>query len=146
MRAIVPFVVTVLVVCGAAPLLGMVLFGLLNGTPQLVVSRDLTGIPMLLFAALSSLPIALPAAIIAAVAATVFGYSVGRRQPFWVWAIVFSTFGLFLGVACASPLILASARESAIELVRAWVVLGAVCGVAIMGLLSGFWYFCFRMT
>jgi hypothetical protein len=145
MRAVIPFVTTVVVVCLLAPLLGTGLFGILTGTPQLVVSRDLAGVPMLFYAALVSLSFALPAAVVAAVAATIFSYAVGQRQPFWVWLATFSAFGLFLGVACASPLILASAGSSTIGLARAWVILGALCGVGVMSLVSSLWYFFFRV-
>jgi hypothetical protein len=145
MRAVIPFIVTVLLVCLLAPLLGTLFLGLLTGTPQLVISRDLAGVPVLLYAALAALPVALPAVLIVAVSATVFGYSVGRRQSYWVWAVLFSTIGLFLGLFCASPLILASAQESTIDLAMAWVFLGAACGAAVMGLLSGLWYFFFRV-
>jgi hypothetical protein len=70
MRAVIPFIVTVLLMCLLAPLLGTLFLGLLTGTPQLVISRDLAGVPVLLYAALAALPVALPAVLIVAVSAT----------------------------------------------------------------------------
>src|SRR5436309_4530652 len=146
MRAVIPFIVTVLVVTVLAPVVGLVLFGLLTGTPQLAASRDLAGVPFLLYAARFALPVALPAAVVVAILATVFSYAFGRHRTFWVWAVTFAVFGLVLGVACASPIVVACVREQAIGLGRAWLFLGAGCGVVVMALLSGLWYLFFRVT
>ena len=144
MRAVIPFIATVLLVSVLAPLLGLLLFGFLTGTPQIAASRDLAGVPFLFYAASVALPVALPAAVAVAVLATVFSYSFGRQQAFWVWVITFALLGLVLGVACALPMVVACVREQAIGLGRAWILLGAVCGVAVMASLSGLWYLFFR--
>ena len=146
MRAVVPFIVTVLLVSVLAPVVGLLLFGVLTGTPQLAGGRDLAGVPFLFYAARFSLPVALPAAVVIAILATVFSYSFGRQQAFWVWVVTFAVLGLVLGVACASPMVVACVGEQAFGLGRAWLFLGAVCGVVIMALLSGFWYLFFRIT
>src|SRR5438309_10440331 len=114
MRAIIPFITTVLLVGILAPVVGLVLFGVLTGTPQLGASRDLSGVPFLFYAARFSLPIALPAAIAAAVLATAFSYSFGRRQPFWLWTMTFALLGVMLGLGCVSPMVIACIRQNAV--------------------------------
>jgi hypothetical protein len=145
MRAVIPFIVTVLLVSVLPPVVGLLVFGVLTGTPQLAAGRDLAGVPFLFYAARFVLPVALPAAFVVAILATVFSYSFGRQQAFWVWAITFAVLGLILGAACASPMVVACVREQAVGLGRAWLFLGAVCGVVVMALLSGFWYLFFRV-
>ena len=146
MRAVIPFIVTVLLVSVLAPVVGLLLFGMLTGTPLSAGSRDLAGVPFLFYAARFALPVALPSAVIVAILATVFSYSFGRQRAYWVWAAVFAVLGLVLGVACASPMVVACVQEQEIGLGRAWLILGAVCGVVVMALLSGFWYLFFRVT
>jgi hypothetical protein len=146
MRAVIPFIVTVLLVSVLAPVLGLLLFGVLTGTPLSAGSRDLAGVPFLFYAARFALPVALHAAIVVAILATAFSYGFGRQQAFWVWAVTFAVLGLMLGAVCASPMILACIREDAVGLSRAWLFLGAACGVVVMALLSGFWYLFFRAT
>jgi hypothetical protein len=137
MRAVIPFIVTILLVNVLAPVVGLLLFGLLTGTPQLAASRDLAGVPFLFYAARFALPVAMPAAVAVAILATVFSYSFGRKQAFWIWVVT---------VACASPMIVACVREQAVGLGGVWLFLGAVCGVVVMALLSGLWYLFFRVT
>jgi hypothetical protein len=144
MRAIVPFLVTTLLICITAPFLGVVVFGALTGTPQLVVSRDLAGVPMLLYAAIIALPVALPVGIVASIGATAFGYLAGRRQPLWVWVISFGAAGAVLGSTCAFPMIFACVQQGEIALARAWLFVAAICGVVLMILLSGLWLLFFR--
>src|SRR5262245_13788994 len=98
MRAVIPFIVTVLLVSVLAPVVGLLLFGVLTGTPLSAGSRDLAGVPFLFYAARLALPVALPAAVVVAILATVFSYKFGRQQAYWVWAITFCVLGLVLGV------------------------------------------------
>lgn len=144
-RAVIPFIFTVLLVSVLAPVVGLFLFGATTGTPQLVASRDLAGVPFLFYAARFALPVALSAGVVAAILATLFSYSFGRQQTFWLWAAAFSAIGMVLGVVCASPMVLACVQEGAVGLGGAWTLLGALCGVSVMVLLSGVWYFFFRV-
>lgn len=146
MRAVIPFIVTILLVSVLAPVVGLLLFSVLTGTPLSAGSRDLAGVPFLFYAARFALPIALPASIVIALLATAFSYGFGRHRAFWIWAVTFAVLGLVLGVVCASPMVLACIREDAAGLGGAWLFLGAACGVVIMALLSGLWYLFFRVT
>ena len=47
MRAVIPFIVTVLLVSVLAPVIGLLLFRVLTGTPLSAGSRDLAGVPFL---------------------------------------------------------------------------------------------------
>lgn len=79
MRAVIPCIITVLLVSVLAPVVGLYLFGATTGTPQLAGSRDLAGVPFLFYAARFALPVALPAGVLAAILATLFSYSFGRQ-------------------------------------------------------------------
>jgi len=146
MRAVIPFVITVLLVGLLDPVVGLMLYAVLTGTPLTPTNRDLAGVPFFFYAARFSLAIALPSAFAIAVLATAFSYGFGRRQAFWVWLATFVVLGLILGLACASPMVLACIRDNAAGLGRAWLLLGAACGVVFMAVLSGFWYLFFRFT
>jgi hypothetical protein len=140
MRAVIPFILTVLLVSLLVPVVGLLLFRVLTGTPALAGGRDLAGVPFLFYAARFALPVALPSAVVAAALATVFSCCFGRQQSFWIWVAAFALIGLTLGAACASPMILACARQREIGLTCTWLFLGALCGVVVMAPLSGLWY------
>ncbi len=146
MRAILPFIVTMLSVCIIAPVVGTALFGALTGTPHLVISRDLAGVPFLFYGFRYSLPIVLLAAFGASVAATVFAYIFGRRKPYSIWAIAFACFGIVLGLFCAAPRIIACLEEREPGLAAGWFFGSSIFGLLGMLALSFIWFRFFRPT
>ena len=144
MRVIIPFLVTLLVVSSLAPIFGTAIYGALTGTPQLIVSRDLAGVPFLLYGFRYALPSVVPSAIGVSLAATAFACLAGRGRPFWFWATTFSGLGVLLGFACAAPIIIYCIRDRELALAGGWIVSSSLSGMVGMIALSSIWYFFFR--
>lgn len=144
MRAIIPSVVTVLLVSVVVPVVGLFLFGVLTGTPQLAGAATWQRPRSYSTPLVSSFRSLCLLSVVAAVAGTVFGYGFGRQRTFWIW--VFAVLGLILGTSCASPMVAASLREHEIGLGRAWASSRGVLRCGLHAMMSVLWYLFFRIA
>ena len=116
------------------------LFGISTGTPHLFISHDLAGVPILYYAFLTSLHLAVRLSFVVWILATVFAAAGTKQKPFVAWLTFLSIFG---GLT-------ATLFVMTVDAPRGYAILVAfpVCffGVAVVScaMLSPLWFFAYH--
>jgi hypothetical protein len=138
------FLPTFLVIYVFGTILLTAWFGVLGGTPALVVSRDLAGIPILYYAFGIGWKVALMASLIVWACATSFAAIGKRGRGLLAWFVFLSVTGIACGYLATIP-VLQSADFSSdgpplASYFRGFIAVGWICGA----LLSPLWFFTYH--
>lgn len=142
------FVPTFLVVYVLGTILLTAWFGIFTGTPHLIFSRDLSGIPFLWYAFGTALRLAIIASALVWMLATLFA-AIGKEQKsFFAWLGFMLVVGVLVGTLSALLVLALGASElngtEDSRLVLAYLACFAAGGAFACGLLSPLWFFAYH--
>lgn len=142
------FVPTFLVVYVLGTILLTACFGIFTGTPHLIFSRDLSGIPFLWYAFGTALRLAIIASALVWMLATLFAAIGKQHKGFVAWLVFMVIVGVLVGGLAALPVLARGASELAgsegLRIVAAYLVCFAAVGACACGLLSPLWFFAYH--
>jgi hypothetical protein len=143
------FIPTFFVVYGVGTGLLFALYSILTGTPLLMISRDLAGVPFIYYAFGTALPIALLATVIVWGVSTAFAAIGGTSKGFLAWLTFLAIIGVIVGCLAVVPVLVHGASEfrsagsGTSRLVAAYVISFALVGCFCCILLSPLWFLTF---
>jgi len=116
--------------------LGTALFGLLTDDPSLILATDIAGVPVLVYALISTGPFAVVAGLLGSrLIVPLAGVSRLQRSGL-AWVVACAAFGLVAGATVvAAPLLLGGASNVVWAVLVSGALAGGVCGT-VLGLLS----------
>ncbi|PWU16471.1 MAG: hypothetical protein C5B50_13585 [Verrucomicrobia bacterium] len=124
------------------------LFGVLTGTPYLVFSRDLSGIPVIWYALGVGSRLASVASGSIWLFATLFAGFGRPHKSFLKWLLAMLIIGILVGAFCAFPVLAAGASELTNSerpgTVAAYVLVFSFVGAMVGTILSPLWYFAYQ--
>jgi len=147
------FVPTFLVLYIVGTVLLTALYGLLTGIPLLLFSRDLADIPIIYYAFLTGLRLAIIVSFLVWIFATLFAAIGNKTKSFFAWFVFFVIFGGLIGGLSGMVVVLALGseidaseitRQEALYIVVSYV--GCFAGVVAFAsaLLSPLWFFAYH--
>jgi hypothetical protein len=148
-KAIFLFFPTLFVVYGVGTSLIFTLYSIFTGTPLLVISRDLAGVPFAYYAFGTALPIALLATVIVWGLSTAFAAIGAKSKGFLAWLMFLGIVGVIVGCLAVVPVLVLGATEfrsagsGMSRLVAAYVISFALVGCFCCTLLSPLWFLAF---
>ncbi|WCJ58661.1 hypothetical protein NXS98_13165 [Fontisphaera persica] len=142
------FVPTFLVVYVLGTILLTACFGILTGTPHLILSRDLSGIPFIWYAFGMAWRLAIIASALVWMLATLFAAIGKQHKSFLAWLAFMLIVGVLVGGLSALPVLSAGASElnglDGSRIVVAYLLCFAAVGAFACGVLSALWYFAYH--
>jgi hypothetical protein len=142
------FVPTFLVIYVLGTLLLVACFGFLTGTPHLIFSRDLSGIPFVWYAFAMGCRLSIIASALAWMLATLFAALGKQHKSFLAWLAFMLLVGVTVGGLAALPVLAVGASElngpEDSIIVVAYLVCFASVGALACGLLSPLWFLAYH--
>lgn len=142
------FVPTFLVVYVLGTILLIACFGIFTGTPHLLFSRDLSGVPFLWYAFGTALRLAIVASALVWALATLFAAIGKQHKSLLAWLAFMVGQGVMVGGLSAVPVLALGASElngpEGPRIVAAYLCCFAAVGAFACGLLSPLWFFAYH--
>lgn len=142
------FVPTFLTVYVVGTTLLTACFGVFTGTPYLIFSRDLSGIPFIWYAFGMALRLAIIASALVWLLATGFAVIGKQHKGFLAWLVFMLIVGVLVGGVSALPVLALGASElngaEGSRIVAAYLMCFAAVGAFACGLLSPLWCFAYH--